>query len=163
MKFFLQIYDNKKQFASPESKEAAIKAEKRLMLVPVTFVLVRIWGTLRFILYTFAGVHSLNTTYGIVFLYLQVSLLWYAASVTSFSTGVVANLTIFCLSIFANMSLTIKITRHSRELDSHVDYWHFREVLWVWPHFFNSRNIDEKPLYLSVSYFLLDINPSINS
>lgn len=70
-----EIYDNKKQFASPESKEAAIKAEKRLMLVPVTFILVRIWGTLRFILYTFAGVHSLNTTYGIVFLYLQVSLL----------------------------------------------------------------------------------------
>ena len=71
----LQIYNEKAQFSSPQSKEAAIKAEKRLILVPVTFILIRIWGTLRFILYTFAGVHSLNTTYGTVFLYLQVSLL----------------------------------------------------------------------------------------
>lgn len=66
-----EIYNEKAQFSSPQSKEAAIKAEKRLMLVPVTFILIRIWGTLRFILYTFAGVHSLNTTYGTVFLYLQ--------------------------------------------------------------------------------------------
>lgn len=130
------------------------------MLVPVTFILIRIWGTLRFILYTFAGVHSLNTTYGTVFLYLQVSLLWCAAQCDFFLDWCGGQSYYLLCSNFVKMSMTIKITRHSRELDSRVGTRHPWSPVSLTP-LPDSRNIDKKtPLPFG---FTLSIgNPSIN-
>ena len=131
------------------------------MLVPVTFILIRIWGTLRFILYTFAGVHSLNTTYGTVFLYLQVSLLWCAAQCDFFfSTGVVANLTIFCVLIL------LKCLWRSKSRDTQENWipvWVLgtREVLSVWPHY-PIRGTSIKKNRLPFGFTLSIGNPSIN-
>lgn len=46
-----KVYHDKGQLSSTLSKETALKVEKRLILVPVVFVMVRIWGTIRFLLY----------------------------------------------------------------------------------------------------------------
>jgi len=46
-----EVYRHQNQFPSQISKEAALKMERKLTLVPVIFILVRIWGTTRFILY----------------------------------------------------------------------------------------------------------------
>lgn len=73
--FFFQIYNEKVQFLFFQLKEVVIKVEKRLMLVLVMFILICIWGIFCFIFYIFVGVYSLNIIYGIVFFYLQVSLL----------------------------------------------------------------------------------------
>ena len=57
---------------SAESKECALRAEKRLTLVPVIFVLVRIWGTLRFLIYIAGALDETNEAWEIALLYLQV-------------------------------------------------------------------------------------------
>ena len=49
--FGFQVYGHQNQFPSQISREAVLKMERRLTLVPVIFILVRIWGTTRFILY----------------------------------------------------------------------------------------------------------------
>ena len=69
---FFQVYHHQKQFSSPQSKESALKAEKRLTLVPVIFVLVRTWGTLRFIIYMSLGIEDTNKAWEKCLLYLQV-------------------------------------------------------------------------------------------
>lgn len=46
-----EVYHRKKQFTSLQNKESAIKAERRLTMLPIIFILVRIWGTIRFIIY----------------------------------------------------------------------------------------------------------------
>jgi len=66
------VYCQQKQFTSAQSKEYALKAEKRLTLVPVIFVLVRIWGTLRFIIYIAGGLDDSNAAWEKALLYLQV-------------------------------------------------------------------------------------------
>lgn len=48
-----------------------MKVERRLTLVPVIFVLVRIWGTIRFILYL-SDRDNPNTSWEKVLLYFQV-------------------------------------------------------------------------------------------
>ncbi|XP_068698552.1 G-protein coupled receptor 157-like isoform X1 [Montipora foliosa] len=58
------------QFPSQESINSALKAEKRLTYIPVIFVLLRIWGTIRFILYSFTDV-GFHMWLGKVLLYLQ--------------------------------------------------------------------------------------------
>ena len=70
-----QVFLHKKQFPSDKTADIALKAEKKLTLVPIIFVLVRIWGTIRFILYSYAdiGVHNLWWDRGL--LYLQVGFL----------------------------------------------------------------------------------------
>lgn len=74
MPFFLvfQVYHHQKQFMSAQSKECALRAEKRLTLVPVIFVLVRIWGTLRFLIYIAGALDETNEAWEIALLYLQV-------------------------------------------------------------------------------------------
>jgi len=67
-----QVYHDQKQFTSAQSRECALKAEKRLTLVPVIFVLVRIWGTLRFIIYIAGGLDDTKATWEKALLYLQV-------------------------------------------------------------------------------------------
>ncbi|XP_068698554.1 G-protein coupled receptor 157-like [Montipora foliosa] len=46
-----EVRHHRRQFPSETSKETALKIERKLTLVPVIFVMVRIWGTVRFILY----------------------------------------------------------------------------------------------------------------
>ena len=68
-----QVFLHKRQFPSGKSTDITlIKAEKKLTLVPIIFVLVRMWGTIRFILYWYAdiGVHYSWWEKGL--LYLQV-------------------------------------------------------------------------------------------
>lgn len=48
-----KVYHDKGQLSSTLSKETALKVQKRLILVPALFVMVRIWGTIRFLLYSF--------------------------------------------------------------------------------------------------------------
>jgi len=67
-----QVYLHQKQFTSAQSKECALKEEKRLTLVPVIFVLVRIWGTLRFFIYLAGGLDNTKATWEKALLYLQV-------------------------------------------------------------------------------------------
>lgn len=67
-----QVYHHQKQFTSAQSKECALKAEKRLTLVPVIFVLCRIWGTVRFIIYIAGGLDDTKATWEKGLLYLQV-------------------------------------------------------------------------------------------
>ena len=50
----------------------ALKAERRLTFVPVIFILLRIWGTLRFILFTYTSTPTNNKALDVM-LYLQVS------------------------------------------------------------------------------------------
>lgn len=59
---------------SAQSKECALRAEKRLTLVPVIFVLVRIWGTLRFFIYIAGALDETtgNEAWELALLYLQV-------------------------------------------------------------------------------------------
>ncbi|KAL9968578.1 hypothetical protein ACROYT_G020687 [Oculina patagonica] len=66
-----EVYRHQKQFPSPQSKESALKANKRLTLVPVIFVLVRIWGTLRFIIYISADIQSTDKVWEKILLYLH--------------------------------------------------------------------------------------------
>jgi len=69
--FGFQVYRHQNQFPSQISKEAALKMERKLTLVPVIFILVRIWGTTRFILYVSSpgrGMHKWEE----VLLHLQV-------------------------------------------------------------------------------------------
>ena len=68
----VQVYCHEKQFPSQQSRENALKLERRLTLVPVIFILVRIWGTIRFILYVSNSVKSNSTWWETAFLYLQV-------------------------------------------------------------------------------------------
>ena len=67
-----QVFHHQKQFTTAQSKECALKAEKRLTLVPVVFVLVRIWGTLRFIIYIAGGLNDTKAGWEKALLYLQV-------------------------------------------------------------------------------------------
>lgn len=50
-----KVLYNTGHLQSQNSVENAWKAEKRLTFVPVVFVLLRIWGTIRFFLYTYGG------------------------------------------------------------------------------------------------------------
>lgn len=65
-----EVFHHQERFPSEESKEIALKMERRLTLVPVVFILVRIWGTARFILY-FAGYKSRHSWWEVALLYLQ--------------------------------------------------------------------------------------------
>lgn len=66
-----EVFRHQKQFTTAQSKECALKAEKRLTLVPVIFVLVRIWGTLRFIIYIVGGLDDTKAAWEKALLYLQ--------------------------------------------------------------------------------------------
>lgn len=46
-----KVYHDNGQLSSTLSKETALKVQKRLILVPALFVMVRIWGTIRFLLF----------------------------------------------------------------------------------------------------------------
>jgi len=83
-----QVFLHKRQFPSDKSADIALKAERKLTLVPIIFVLVRIWGTIRFILYSYAdiGVHYSWWDEGL--LYLQ--------GIGNTSQGF-ANFLLFCL------------------------------------------------------------------
>lgn len=83
-----EVFHHQEQFPSEESRNTALKAEKKLMLVPVIFVLVRIWGTIRFILYLFADVGQYYTWWDTGLLYLQ--------GIGDSSQGF-ANFMLFCL------------------------------------------------------------------
>lgn len=66
-----EVFHHQKQFTTAQSKECALKAEKRLTLVPVVFVLVRIWGTLRFFIYIAGGLDNTKAAWEKALLYLQ--------------------------------------------------------------------------------------------
>ena len=71
-----QVLLHKRQFPSGKSADIVlIKAEKKLTLVPIIFVLVRIWGTIRFILYGYADIGVHDTWWDKGLLYLQVGFL----------------------------------------------------------------------------------------
>lgn len=82
-----EVYHHQK-FSSHQSKEFAIKAERRLTLVPIIFILVRIWGTIRFIIYLSNSVATFNSEWEKALLYLQ--------GIGDSSQGF-ANFLLFCL------------------------------------------------------------------
>lgn len=66
-----KVYHDKGQLSSTLSKETALKVQKRLILVPALFVMVRIWGTIRFFLYWVYGSGHDSAWWEEALLYLQ--------------------------------------------------------------------------------------------
>ena len=62
-----QVKNRYRQFISHESLEVARRAEKKMTFIPIVFILLRMWGTIRFFLHLYDKGHD-----SVVLVYLQV-------------------------------------------------------------------------------------------
>ncbi|CAH3149448.1 unnamed protein product, partial [Porites evermanni] len=66
-----QILYPKRPFPSHAATNIALKADRMLTFVPIVFILVHMWGTLRWILFMYADIGKLHTWWHTALLCLQ--------------------------------------------------------------------------------------------
>lgn len=70
--YFFQISHNKSQFPSQKAQNIALKADRMLALVPFTFILLRVWKTLRWIFVLYIDTGKSQAWWNTALFYLQV-------------------------------------------------------------------------------------------